>query len=192
MGRATAARFRRLTDTSPNENPSWHFVLQSHDGDPILEASDTEPGYDGDRLDLLALVRGLEAIEEPSQLTLVTRSRYVRRGLNYGLEDWRRNGWQWESFGLLVPVKNADLWQRVDQALSYHHLEGRNYRIDPPHSAGVADDGDSQPVARPSFLREFRRRPGVRIHRLLRDTCEKVGWQLAQFGTPLMRSPWLD
>lgn len=56
MVRATAARFRLLTDTSFNEIPSWHFVLQSHDGDLILEASDEEPGYDGDRLDLLALV----------------------------------------------------------------------------------------------------------------------------------------
>lgn len=192
MVRATAARFRLLTETSIDDNPSWHFVLQSHDGEPILEASDAEPGYDGDRLDLLALVRGLEAIEEPSRLTLVTRSRYVRRGLNYGLEDWRRNGWQWESFGLLVPVKNADLWQRVDQALGYHKIEGRNFRIDPPHAAGVADDGDDQVVTRPTFLQEFRRRPGVRIHRLLRETCEKVGWQFAQLGTPLMRNPWLD
>ena len=192
MVRATAPRFRLLTESVRDTNPGWRFLLQSPEGDPVLEASDAEPGYDGDRLDLLALVRGLEALEQPSCLTLVTPSRYVRRGLNYGLEDWRRNGWQWESFGLLVPVKNADLWQRVDRALAYHRLEGRNYRIDPAHSAGVADDGGNQPVARPSFMREFRRRPGIRIHRLLREACEKVGWQLAQFGTPLMREPWLD
>jgi ribonuclease HI len=192
MVRATAPRFRLLTESLSSDNPCWHFVLQSPDGDPLLEASDQEPGYDGDWLDLLALVRGLESLEQPSRLTLVTPSRYVRRGLNYGLDDWRRNGWQWESFGLLVPVKNADLWQRVDRALGFHELEGRNFRIDPAHTAGVAVDAEDQAVARPSFLRDFRRRPGVRIHRLLRSACETVGWQLAQFGTPLMREPWRE
>jgi ribonuclease HI len=191
MVRAATPRFRLLTDTLAEQSACWHFVLQSHEGDPLLEASDEEPGLDGDRLNLLALVRGLEAIEQPSKLTLVTPSRYVRRGLNYGLEDWRRNDWQWESFGLLVPVKNADLWQRVDRALSFHSLEGRNFRIDPAHAAGLCSEVADQSAAPPTFVRQ-RKRPRIRIHRLLRETCDKVGWQLAQFGTPLMRSPWLD
>ena len=48
-------------------------------------------------------------------MTLVTPSRYVKRGINYGLPEWGRNGWKWEHFGEMVPVKNRDLWQRLDR-----------------------------------------------------------------------------
>ncbi len=84
-----------------------------------FEAADAEPDAQGERLELLAVVRGLEALEQPSRVTLVTPSKYVNRGLTYGLEEWRANDWQWEHFGEMVPVKNRDLWQRVDRALAY-------------------------------------------------------------------------
>src|SRR5690349_9512599 len=95
----------------------WRFVLQTVDGSQMLEAADGEPGVQGERLELLAVVRGLEALEQPSRVTLVTPSTYVNRGLTYGLAEWRSNGWQWEHFGEMAPVKNRDLWQRIDRAL---------------------------------------------------------------------------
>ena len=108
----------------------WRFVLQSLDGAEQLEAADTEPDAQGERLELLAVVRGLEALPQPSRVTLVTPSRYVNRGLNYGLADWRSNDWQWEHFGEMAPVKNRDLWQRVDRALEFHSVECRPWRFD--------------------------------------------------------------
>jgi ribonuclease HI len=114
----------------------WRFVLQSIDGTDQLEATDAEPEVQGDRLELLAVVRGLEALAQPSRVTLVTPSKYVNRGLAFGLKEWRSNDWQWEHFGEMVPVKNCDLWQRVDQALSFHQLECRTWRFDPPHALG--------------------------------------------------------
>lgn len=102
--------------------PRWHFVLESEDGATRLDVSDFENEIDGERLELLALVRGLEAIWQPSHLTVVSPSSFVRRGLEFGLADWKRQGWCWERFGHLVTIKHADLWQRVDAALRFHDL----------------------------------------------------------------------
>ncbi len=112
----------------------WRFVLQSLDGSDQLEAADEEPYVFGERLELLAVVRGLEAVPEPARVTLVTPSRYVNRGLTQGLPAWRVNGWQWEHFGDMVPVKNRDLWQRIDRALDFHQVECRTWRFDLPHT----------------------------------------------------------
>lgn len=108
----------------------WRFVLESLDGIEKLEADDEEPLAQGDRLELLAVVRGLEALDQPSRVTLVTPSRYVSRGLRFGLEQWRESGWLWERFGRMTPVKNCDLWQRVDRALSFHQVECRTWQMD--------------------------------------------------------------
>ncbi|MEX0677216.1 MAG: RNase H family protein [Pirellulales bacterium] len=121
------------------EQGQWRFVLQSVDGSQQFEAADDEPDVAGERLELLAVVRGLEALEQPSRVTLVTPSKYVNRGLTYGLDEWRANDWQWEHYGEMVPVKNRDLWQRVDRALLYHQLDCRTWRFDLPH--GTADGG---------------------------------------------------
>lgn len=104
---------------------TWHFVLERIDAEFRLEAADTERVQPRDRLALLAVVRGLEALEQPSQVTLVTTSRYVSRGLRYGLNEWRESGYSWEHFGMQKPVRNADLWQRVDGALAFHSVACR-------------------------------------------------------------------
>ena len=113
----------------------WHFVLESVDGSSKLEATDEEPELDAERLELLAIVRGLEALDQPSQVTLVTRNRSVTRGLRFGIDRWRENGWQWECFGKMAPIKDSDLWKRVDHALRFHQVRCRTWRFDPPDEA---------------------------------------------------------
>ncbi len=110
----------------------WHFSLRSADGDVQVEAADEEPESDRERIELLAVVRGLESLDEPSRVTLVTSSPYVRRGFRFGLAEWKKNGWQWERFGRMAPVKHADLWRRVDRVMEYHQVECRELRFDPP------------------------------------------------------------
>ncbi len=112
----------------------WRFVLQAADGSATFEAADAEPGTTGERLELLAVVRGLEALDQPSRVTLFTPSKYVNRGIAHGLDDWRTNGWTWERFGQVVPVKNQDLWQRLDRALAVHRIEFRGWRFDKAHA----------------------------------------------------------
>ena len=123
--------FSQSHDASPGV---WSFVLRRVGGGNHLEVTDTEPGIQGERLELLGVVRGLEALDQPSKVTLVTSSNYVREGFRYGLSEWRSNGWRWESFGEMVPVKNSDLWQRVDRALRFHRVDCRCWRIDAAHA----------------------------------------------------------
>lgn len=101
----------------------WRFELRGP-GAPI-EAEDDEAETSVERLELLAIVRGLEALEQPSQVTLHTASRAISRGFREGLELWREDDWQWERFGQMTPVKNADLWRRIDQALGIHQVTCR-------------------------------------------------------------------
>jgi len=129
----------------------WRFVLRRDDDSPPLEAGGIEPDVRGERLELLAVVRGLEALDEPSRVVLLSASVYVREGIRYGLEQWRTDGWQWESFGQMVPVKNRDLWQRVDRALEFHQVECRTWRIDPAH-AGVPAPHDKAAGRRQALL----------------------------------------
>lgn len=103
----------------------WRFVLEAVDDGPRVAAHDAEPGNDADRLELLAVVRGLEALDGPARVTLITRSRYVSRGIRHGLNEWRRRNWRWERFGRSVPVRDHDLWRRVDRALEFHRVDCR-------------------------------------------------------------------
>jgi len=108
----------------------WRFVLRLPSGETSLEAADEEPEATSERLELLAVVRGLEALSQPSRVTLLSGSRAIRRGLQHGLPQWRENDWQWERYGRLAPVKNSDLWKRLDRLLDYHALECRPTRLD--------------------------------------------------------------
>jgi ribonuclease HI len=118
----------------------WRFVLAQVGASASLTATDTEPDACRERLELLALVRGLEAIDRPARVTLVTESRYISRGLKRGLAEWRANHWQWERFGQLVPVRDCDLWRRVDRALQFHQVDCRMWRF----------DGYAEPARRPA------------------------------------------
>jgi len=117
--------FSSAATPSDRQEGRWRIRLQDPDGAARLEAAEVEPRVRGERLELLAVVRGLEALDEPSDVTLVTDSNYVVRGLTDGLDEWRANGWTWEAFGDMVPVKNRDLWQRVDRAMIFHRVDVR-------------------------------------------------------------------
>jgi len=103
--------------------PRWRFNLQAVGSDQRLTAADTESTTRRSRLELLAVVRGLEALDTPSRVTLLTRSRYVSRGIRRQLSHWRANHWQWERFGSMSPIRDYDLWRRIDRALEFHTVE---------------------------------------------------------------------
>jgi ribonuclease HI len=122
---ASKPHFLLFSEGKLNEGaqPRWSFSLQSVGGEQHFSATDTEYETRASRLELLAVVRGLEALGQPSRVTLLTRSRYVRRGIRRELNQWRDGRWRWERFGNVVPIRDHDLWQRVDRALQYHQLE---------------------------------------------------------------------
>jgi ribonuclease HI len=108
---------------SERGGPRWKFTLTSVGTEESLTASDAEVSFDRNRLELLAVVRGLEAIDGPARVTLLTRSRYVSQGLRRQLQQWREHRWQWERFGTMSPIRDYDLWRRLDRALEYHSME---------------------------------------------------------------------
>lgn len=164
MSSELSPRFLLFSEAHPAPGPSsamrrgrWRFVLESLDGAEQLEAADEEPGDFGQRLELLAVVRGLEALDQPSRVTLVTASSYVSRGLRHGLAKWRENDWMWERFGKMTPVKDSDLWRRIDQALQYHQVECRVWRYAGPPSMTAEAKRRDEPPRRWALTKPWKR-----------------------------------
>jgi ribonuclease HI len=181
-----------------NNRDEWTFVLKAADGSATLRAADAEPDAHGERLELLAVVRGLEALDQPSRVTLVTPSRYVKRGINYGLPEWGRNGWKWEHFGEMVPVKNRDLWQRLDRALKIHRIQGTAWRIDRAHSEegaaaapSIADAFAGDGPLTVERIRAIARAIWLRVRMSAAERLERWWLSAAQLGTSLLPCPWL-
>ena len=151
---------------------TWHFSLESSDGQPVFDAGDVDLG-DLNRLTLLAAVRGLESIDGPSSVTLLSNNRYLVRSLSDSLPRWRENNFVWEHFGRRIDVQHADLWRRVDRALSIHRVEAclvssrlvsvgatptaeqarekqdfENLRVDSPHPSPSAPHGPQDQLRR--------------------------------------------
>jgi len=126
--------FTLLYEVGIEGNPHrWRFILRSPDGHDELIAEDVEPGVQGERLELLTVLRALESLNQSSRIIIWTRSPALKEGLLYGLRDWPLHDWCWERFGERVPVRNRDLWQRLERVIQFHEIECRAWRFDPPH-----------------------------------------------------------
>ena len=71
------------------------------------------------RMELLATIEALNLLTKPCQVELTTDSQYVKNGINQWIHNWRRNGWRTKD---KKPVKNADLWQALDEAIKPHEV----------------------------------------------------------------------
>jgi ribonuclease HI len=72
------------------------------------------------RMELMAAIAALESLSRPCQVRLTTDSQYVMKGITEWLTNWKKRGWKTAS---KQPVKNVDLWQRLDKALAPHQVE---------------------------------------------------------------------
>lgn len=134
MNHATPHYLLRSQASRMASRGHWRFVLQPVDGSAEIAAADVEPDVWGERLDLLTIIRALEALDQPSRVTLVGCTRYVEQGVQYGLAEWKENDWRWEWFGQMVPVRDNDLWQRMDRILQFHSVDCEQRRFDVTHS----------------------------------------------------------
>jgi ribonuclease HI len=103
-----------FTDGACHGNPGpggWGAVLRSGSREERLYGG--EKVTTNNRMELMAAIAALEAITEPSSVQLWTDSQYVRNGITSWVAGWKRNGWRTSA---KQPVKNADLWQRLDAA----------------------------------------------------------------------------
>ncbi len=113
------------TDGACSGNPGpggWGALLIARDGDAVLKERELNGGEaltTNNRMELLAAISALEALERPSAITVVTDSAYVKNGIAGWIEGWKRNGWKTAD---RKPVKNEDLWRRLDEARARHRV----------------------------------------------------------------------
>ena len=114
-----------FTDGACSGNPGpggWGVLLQARDGERIVkerELSGGEPATTNNRMELLAAINALESLSRPSAITIITDSAYVKNGITGWLFGWKKNGWKTAA---MKPVKNDELWKRLDAAQARHQV----------------------------------------------------------------------
>lgn len=122
--------FTEVSSSGQTSSSKWRFILEQMNGNDRFEASDIEDGVSVERMQLLSIIRGLEAIDQPAQVTIVTSSQYVSRGIKSGIQQWRQNDWKWERFGEMIPVRDCDLWKKIQRATAVHRVDCRYWKMD--------------------------------------------------------------
>jgi ribonuclease HI len=113
------------TDGACSGNPGpggWGALLIAKEGAAVLKERELNGGEahtTNNRMELLAAISALEALERPSTITVVTDSAYVKNGIAGWIAGWKRNGWKTAD---RKPVKNEDLWRRLDEARARHRV----------------------------------------------------------------------
>lgn len=118
-------RVELYTDGACSGNPGpggWAFLLRHPATNKELENSGGEPETTNNRMELTAVVRGLEALKRSSHVTLISDSVYVGKGLVEWMPKWKANGWRRREGKQLKEIKNVDLWRLLDTLLARHQL----------------------------------------------------------------------
>ncbi len=124
-------RVELYTDGACSGNPGpggWGYILRHPVTGQEREASGGEKATTNNRMELLAVIRGLEALTRPSVVELFSDSQYVLKGLEEWMEGWKRRGWKTAG---KKPVKNRELWERLDELkgeheIRFHWVRGHN------------------------------------------------------------------
>ncbi|MBK7953067.1 MAG: ribonuclease HI [Candidatus Accumulibacter sp.] len=96
----------------------WGALMQA--GNREKEIWGSEALTTNNRMELTAAIRALEALKRPATVDLHTDSQYVQKGISEWIHNWKRNGWRTSE---KKPVKNADLWQRLDELSGVHQIK---------------------------------------------------------------------
>ncbi len=110
-----------FTDGACRGNPGpggWGVVLRYRNAEKELKGG--ARSTTNNRMELTAAIAGLEALNRPMRVRVYTDSAYLKQGITSWIERWRRNGWRTAA---RKPVKNADLWRRLEAALARHDVE---------------------------------------------------------------------
>lgn len=118
-----------FTDGACKGNPGpggWGAVLRFQGAEKMLSGAETLTT--NNRMELMAAIEALGALKEPCEVVLTTDSEYVRRGISEWLEQWKQRNWRTAA---KAPVKNVDLWQRLDalnqlHKVSWHWVKGHS------------------------------------------------------------------
>ena len=141
------------TDGACKGNPGpggWGALLRFNGHEKELCGGEAETT--NNRMELMAAIQALEALRESCHVTLTTDSEYVRKGITEWLPNWKARNWRTAA---RKPVKNADLWQRLEKASSRHKVDWRwvkghsghaeNERADALANQGIEQHRESNP-----------------------------------------------
>ena len=109
-----------FTDGACRGNPGpggWGAVLRYKNNEKELYGS--EAHTTNNRMELIAAIEALDSLKEPCTVNLTTDSQYVKKGINEWITNWKKRGWKTAD---RKPVKNIDLWQRLDELVSRHKV----------------------------------------------------------------------
>lgn len=112
-----------FTDGACRGNPGrggWGVLLRFNDSEKMLKGG--AQNTTNNRMELQAAIAALEALSRPCKIQLTTDSRYVMDGIQQWLPGWKKRGWKTAG---KKPVKNADLWRRLDELASHHEIDWR-------------------------------------------------------------------
>jgi ribonuclease HI len=110
-----------FTDGACRGNPGpggWAALLRYGDREQLI--SGAEPETTNNRMELMAAIEALTTLKRPAQVSLTTDSQYVRLGVTQWMVNWKRNGWR---NAQKQPVKNRDLWERLDEQAGRHRID---------------------------------------------------------------------
>lgn len=110
-----------FTDGACRGNPGpggWGVLLRCRGHEKTLRGG--EPQTTNNRMELTAAIRALESLKRPCRVVLTTDSQYVRKGITEWMANWKRRGWKTAD---RKPVKNVDLWRRLDEARARHEVQ---------------------------------------------------------------------
>jgi ribonuclease HI len=112
-----------ITDGSCLGNPGpggWAAILRH--GGTKRELSGAQPETTNNRMEMTAVLEGLSALNERCRVTIEIDSEYVKKGITEWIAGWKRRGWKTAA---KQPVKNQDLWRKLDEAVARHDIEWR-------------------------------------------------------------------
>ncbi len=132
-------RVEIFTDGACSGNPGpggWGAVLRYKGVEKELSGGD--PQTTNNRMELMAAIAALEALTRPSKVELTTDSTYLRDGITRWIHDWKARGWKTAA---KKPVKNQDLWQRLEASLAHHQVTWHWVRGHTGHAENERADG---------------------------------------------------
>ncbi|MCZ7674700.1 MAG: ribonuclease HI [Roseovarius sp.] len=150
------------TDGACSGNPGpggWGVLLQALDGGRVVKERELMGGEattTNNRMELTAAIAALEALNTPTEITIVTDSAYVKDGITAWLHGWKKNGWRTAA---RKPVKNTDLWQRLDAAQARHRVRWEWIKGHAGHPENERADELARAGMKPYQVRSAETRP---------------------------------
>lgn len=120
-----------FTDGACSGNPGpggWAFILRHPATGKELESSGGERETTNNRMEMTAVIRGLEALKRPARVEIISDSIYVGKGFSEWMPKWKLNGWRRREGNQLKPIKNEELWRQMDELLAKHQVRFTHVR----------------------------------------------------------------